>query len=934
MKKTFDISQYFDSSWYLLAYPDVAIAGADPLQHYKRVGRSEGRLPFRLEALELEQDLWSSEDPKEYLDRLIKLFDETDEAKSAMAGWVLGRWYGSFGNWDFVTRFLPKVFIDPLALYLIAHQGPYLLLFDAYFWLNKHDRAQEVLESIHWHDSTNKCLAGNMLLPIEQRVQDLSLVFSNSGLCGVGVKSTEQNLDFDNIKGFPDKKTQGMGTLFKPLVSIIIPCFNAQETLITAIASLLEQTWKNLEIIVVDDASNDCSWEMLQKLSLEYSQLRIFRQKTNLGAYRARNYGLSKARGKYITVHDIDDWSHPQKIELQVNAIQRNRHALASISFWVRADSQLNFQRWRMEDGWIYRNVSSLMFKRKVFRRLGYWDNVSVNADTEYYFRILARFHSKSIVEVLPNVPLSFGRASNESLSQTKASHLRTQFKGLRKNYHDAATSWHKTNKRLYLDQLPDKRPFVAPVAMIRGSDKQRIHNLFLLVKQTDLFNDEWYLKRYPDIASAKVEPLWHYLNHGVIEGRDLSPTISISGLAYKHGISKIEALEALVTQDSSRDFVTVKGKGFVPNRPAIICVGHMVSTQVFGAERSFLDTLRMLSEDTYNVIVVLPNASNYDYVDQVTAVCQEVVFQPLKWWQKTVETDYEVTQSFSRMIEKWTPLAVLVNTLVLAEPLIAAKQNNIPSFMQVRELPHQDPDLCKALLSDPGSIRLHCLQLADYFIANSQAVFSFINAESRSVVVPNVLPERFLKEPPKVDSGIVVVSIISSNLPKKGIEDFLQVATALEPESLAIEFRVYGPENEYTQEWKKCNELTNVRWMGYCSDPKEALIQTDILVNLSHFQESFGRSVLEGMACECAIVAYDWGALSELIDEKSGILVSYKNVDGVISAIRKLATNPGLIKDLGRYGRVKAIENYRFECVKPLMLYHLQENLPTFCPR
>ncbi|GAC13354.1 glycosyltransferase [Aliiglaciecola lipolytica] len=925
------ISNIFDPTWYLSTYPDVAKANIDPFNHYIEFGRDENRLPCSLEPILLDQQLWSGDDSNDIEQKLIALFEQSEELISSLAGWVLGRWYGSYGKWELVVQYLPKTLQDPLALYLIAHQGPYLLLFDAYFCQGQLSAAQSLLNNKTWHASNNKLLAQNMLLDSDSRVADLNTFFVKNQLSGISPQDQQEPLGLDNIVGLHGPRTKSLKDFFQPLVSIIIPCFNAQSTIETAVTSLLNQTWTNLEIIIVDDASTDNSWQVLKALLKRDQRIKLFRHDVNLGAYRARNYGLSLARGKYLTVHDIDDWSHPQKIELQVKELKRKRKTVASVSHWVRADEELRFQRWRMEDGWIYRNVSSLMIKRSVFRRLGYWDNVSVNADTEYYHRIIALYGQGSIAEVRQGVPLSFGRATNESLSQTKASHLRTQFKGLRKDYHDAAAYWHKTHKKLFLPRLPDKRPFPVPPVMLRGTDAQRKHNLILLLQNSKLFDSPWYLRRYPDIAEAGVNPVEHFVNNGINEGRDCNPLISLSGQAFIHNTDKLHALEGLLQVPQLPETTVYNGHASVNlDSPTILCVGHMVSAHTFGAERSFIDTLKILSESELNVVVVLPNADNGKYVQQVAALCCKVIFQPLAWWNAKRETDEYVVDAFRQVILKHQIAAVYVNTLVLSEPLIAAKCEDVVRVMHIRELPSHDPDLCEALGADAEKIREHCLAISDYFIANSNVVMNYIDVKERSFRVPNVI-EANVAESKSTELNLpAVASILSSNLPKKGIEDLLKVAESCAHKKLPIEFHIYGPENEHTEIWQKRVHLSNVKWKGYCHSSEVALQNTDILLNLSHFQESFGRTVLEGMANGCAIVAYQWGAIPELIDSSCGVLVTFKDINGVVDALENLLAKPSLVRQFGVEGRNKVIKGYSLEAVKPNLLSAWQQILKT----
>lgn len=99
----------------------------------------------------------------------------------------------------------------------------------------------------------------------------------------------------------------------KPIVSIIIPCFNSESYISECIESVIEQDYGNIEIIVVDDGSTDNSAEVISK----YKEVSFYKQE-NSGACAARNYGLSKSNGKYIKFLDSDDFLERKVIKKQV----------------------------------------------------------------------------------------------------------------------------------------------------------------------------------------------------------------------------------------------------------------------------------------------------------------------------------------------------------------------------------------------------------------------------------------------------------------------------------------------------------------------------------------------------------------------------------------------------------------------------------------
>lgn len=107
----------------------------------------------------------------------------------------------------------------------------------------------------------------------------------------------------------------------KPLVSVILASFNAENFLRTSIQSLLAQTYQNIEIIFIDDGSTDRTKELVCALS--ESKIRYYKIKHS-GIPRALNYGISKANGELIAIQDADDCSHPDRIEKQVDYLINN----------------------------------------------------------------------------------------------------------------------------------------------------------------------------------------------------------------------------------------------------------------------------------------------------------------------------------------------------------------------------------------------------------------------------------------------------------------------------------------------------------------------------------------------------------------------------------------------------------------------------------
>lgn len=129
-----------------------------------------------------------------------------------------------------------------------------------------------------------------------------------------------------------------------PLVSIIIPVYNVEKYITTAIASIQNQTHKNLEIIIIDDGSKDNSLEICKNLSKLDDRIKLLKNDQNLGLSKSLNKAISQASGIYIARMDGDDISDPNRIEKQITYLQLNPHisVLGTASISINEEGELS----------------------------------------------------------------------------------------------------------------------------------------------------------------------------------------------------------------------------------------------------------------------------------------------------------------------------------------------------------------------------------------------------------------------------------------------------------------------------------------------------------------------------------------------------------------------------------------------------------------
>ena len=186
-----------------------------------------------------------------------------------------------------------------------------------------------------------------------------------------------------------------------PRASVIIPTYNRVGCLAHAIDSVLSQTCKDRELIVVDDASTDETAELLSRYG---SALRTITLSPNQGVSASRNAGIQNSESPWIAFLDSDDRWLPQKLEKQVQYQQRHPQSqiLFTDEIWIRNGKRVNpGKRHQKRAGWIFQASlslclmapSSTMIRRNVFETTGLFDeSLPICEDYDLWLRMAARF--------------------------------------------------------------------------------------------------------------------------------------------------------------------------------------------------------------------------------------------------------------------------------------------------------------------------------------------------------------------------------------------------------------------------------------------------------------------------------------------------------------------------------------------------------------
>ena len=169
----------------------------------------------------------------------------------------------------------------------------------------------------------------------------------------------------------------------QPRVSVLMAAFNAEKTLGYAARSILDQTYRNIELLICDDHSDDATFEVAQELACVDNRVRVFRSNDRQGPYNIRNNLIEQVSGDYITFQDADDVSFPSRIERQVARLQQGDVDLVTAR-WIRVQAKPAFVFFP-DDMASRPCVVSLMARAEIFRSIGRYTPARFGADTEFF---------------------------------------------------------------------------------------------------------------------------------------------------------------------------------------------------------------------------------------------------------------------------------------------------------------------------------------------------------------------------------------------------------------------------------------------------------------------------------------------------------------------------------------------------------------------
>ena len=215
------------------------------------------------------------------------------------------------------------------------------------------------------------------------------------------------------------------------LVSIIVPVYNAEKFIKDTIKTVIDQTYENWELLLVNDCSTDKCVEIIKEYQQKDKRIKLFSNTKNSGAAISRNKGIEESRGRYIAFLDADDLWEPKKLEKQVAFMQEKDCAFSFTGYeFADSDGEPNGKRVSVPSTLNYRQAlknttiwttTVMLDISKLSKQEVCMPNVRRGQDTATWWKILKKIdHARGINEVL-----SYYRRTDESLSANKLTALK-----------------------------------------------------------------------------------------------------------------------------------------------------------------------------------------------------------------------------------------------------------------------------------------------------------------------------------------------------------------------------------------------------------------------------------------------------------------------------------------------------------------------------
>lgn len=210
------------------------------------------------------------------------------------------------------------------------------------------------------------------------------------------------------------------------MISVVIPTYNREKLIERAIRSVMNQTYKDIEIIVIDDASTDNTEQVVK--NIKYSNIKYFKQNENGGACRARNRGIKESNGDYIAFLDSDDEWDKNKLERQITFLKEKKADIVVCNYYYSKNNKKSIAINRKNeiisyDELLYSNcitTGAILSKKNIFENIYFDESMPRYQDWDLVLRIAQTYDIYFINQPLLTLYFQETSITNSTSKQKK----------------------------------------------------------------------------------------------------------------------------------------------------------------------------------------------------------------------------------------------------------------------------------------------------------------------------------------------------------------------------------------------------------------------------------------------------------------------------------------------------------------------------------
>lgn len=294
---------------------------------------------------------------------------------------------------------------------------------EVFILAGQHERARELVNGANaaGQGSTDLLfLQMNSETDSARKLSAFNSYLTHNKLRPLVLRDANQPMGIDNLLA---ADPHGDQTSDGPLVTVITTAYECAEYLEVSARSILDQSYRNIELMLVDDCSDDATRAKIAELAAQDSRVVPVYRSENGGTYIAKSEAFRRAKGEFTIFHDSDDWAHPDKIRREAAELRANQNLVCLHSCWVRINEEAHILM-QMSGNYGHPDPAATMLRTQpVLNSCGTFDPIRTGADTEFKRRMQRSFGPRSLRT--DRRVMVLGRQHGGSLTQSGSSTMK-----------------------------------------------------------------------------------------------------------------------------------------------------------------------------------------------------------------------------------------------------------------------------------------------------------------------------------------------------------------------------------------------------------------------------------------------------------------------------------------------------------------------------